>query len=129
MAAALDALCDAVFSAVFVIRSDLLLCKYCQLWLSVVCLVSLQAITQSDSPVDDDFKSLKADIEAGKTQELLQLDQLHREQRAGRVFAGFQEGQIGFAPTFKVGGSCGGATCWSWIWMALIAYVQQTSFG
>lgn len=67
-----------------------------------MCGVALQAATQADSPTPEDFAALCADVAAGRFQELLQLDQLRREQAAGRVFAGFSEGTIGFAPTFKV---------------------------
>jgi hypothetical protein len=32
---------------------------------------------------------------------LLERDQLRAEQKAGRVFAGWEEGRIGFPPTYK----------------------------
>jgi len=39
--------------------------------------------------------------EGGKIPELRQLDQLNIERREGRVFQGFEEGEINFAPTYK----------------------------
>lgn len=39
--------------------------------------------------------------EAGKIEELRGLDQLNIERREGRVFQGFEEGQINFPPTYK----------------------------
>jgi phosphatidylinositol-bisphosphatase len=39
--------------------------------------------------------------EAGKTAELRALDQLNIERREGRVFQGFEEGEINFTPTYK----------------------------
>jgi len=39
--------------------------------------------------------------EAGKVAELRSLDQLNIERREGRVFQGFEEGQINFPPTYK----------------------------
>jgi hypothetical protein len=62
----------------------------------------LQAETHSDSPTPEDFASLCAAISAKQYKQLLQLDQLKLEQAAGRVFTGFSEGEIDFAPTFKV---------------------------
>jgi hypothetical protein len=64
--------------------------------------LSLQAETHSDSPTPEDFASLCAAINARQFPQLLQLDQLKLEQAAGHVFAGFTEGEIDFAPTFKV---------------------------
>jgi hypothetical protein len=62
----------------------------------------LQAETHSDSPTPEDFASLCAAISEKQYGQLLPLDQLKLEQAAGRVFAGFSEGEINFAPTFKV---------------------------
>jgi hypothetical protein len=62
----------------------------------------LQALTQSDSPTPEDFASLSDAITSQRYEELLPLDQLARERNAGRVFCGFREGSIHFAPTFKV---------------------------
>jgi hypothetical protein len=62
----------------------------------------VQAETHADSPTPEDFASLCDAISARQFPQLLQLDQLKAEQAAGRVFAGFQEGDIDFAPTFKV---------------------------
>lgn len=59
-------------------------------------------MTQSDSPTPEDFKSQCELITQQRFDELLPLDQLQRELSAGRVFAGFKEGAITFAPTFKV---------------------------
>ncbi len=61
-----------------------------------------QAHTHSDSPTPEDFSSLCLAVSSGRFSELLELDQLKREQAARRVFAGFEEGHIDFAPTFKV---------------------------
>lgn len=62
----------------------------------------MQAVTQADSPTPEDFTSLCKTIAQQRYAELLPLDQLRRELIEGRVFAGFAEGSIGFAPTFKV---------------------------
>ncbi|KAL6865455.1 hypothetical protein ACP4OV_016606 [Aristida adscensionis] len=40
-------------------------------------------------------------LERSDWQALLERDQLRMEQRAGRVFAGWEEGRIGFPPTYK----------------------------
>ncbi|WIA30252.1 hypothetical protein OEZ86_000342 [Tetradesmus obliquus] len=61
-----------------------------------------QAETHADSPTPEDFASLCAAISSRQWPQLLALDQLRQEQAAGRVFAGFSEGKIDFAPTFKV---------------------------
>jgi hypothetical protein len=61
-----------------------------------------QAETQADSPTPEDFAALSAAVRQRQFVRLLQLDQLAREMAAGRVFSGFSEGAIGFAPTFKV---------------------------
>jgi hypothetical protein len=61
-----------------------------------------QAITQSDSPTPEDFASLCDSITHQQYDQLLPLDQLLRERDACRVFCGFREGAIAFAPTFKV---------------------------
>ncbi|PWZ17438.1 Type I inositol polyphosphate 5-phosphatase 8 [Zea mays] len=49
-------------------------------------------------------KRRHADAGAGGTTRLaalLERDQLRAEQKAGRVFAGWEEGRIGFPPTYK----------------------------
>lgn len=61
-----------------------------------------QAVTHSDSPTPEDFASLCDEITSQRFGKLLPLDQLMRERDAGRVFFGFREGLIDFAPTFKV---------------------------
>jgi len=66
------------------------------------CPFLVQAITQADSPTQEDFKALCGEISAGTLQPLQELDQLKREQAAGRLFVDFVEGPIGFPPTFKV---------------------------
>ncbi|KAG2429809.1 hypothetical protein HXX76_010593 [Chlamydomonas incerta] len=43
----------------------------------------------------------RAAIRSGKLDVLLSVDQLHRERAAGRVFKGWHEGKITFAPTYK----------------------------
>ncbi|KAK3140914.1 hypothetical protein QOZ80_5AG0407710 [Eleusine coracana subsp. coracana] len=40
-------------------------------------------------------------LERSDWQKLLERDQLRMEQRAGRVFGGWEEGRIGFPPTYK----------------------------
>jgi hypothetical protein len=67
-----------------------------------LCPVLLQAETHAETPSREDFDSLCAAISERQYPQLLQLDQLKLEQTAGRVFAGFSEGEIDFAPTFKV---------------------------
>jgi|AntRauMFilla1563_2_1112583.scaffolds.fasta_scaffold107104_1 hypothetical protein len=47
------------------------------------------------------FEEVVAMIEARKYQQLLPLDQLSKERANGRVFRGFREGQVCFAPTYK----------------------------
>jgi hypothetical protein len=61
-----------------------------------------QAVTQADSPTTEDFASLCDSITHQQYDQLLPLDQLLRERDACRVFCGFREGAITFAPTFKV---------------------------
>lgn len=40
-------------------------------------------------------------VERNEWAALLERDQLRAEQKAGRVFAGWEEGRIGFPPTYK----------------------------
>ena len=40
-------------------------------------------------------------IAEGKYKELLQYDQLNKQQAQGLAFVGFQEGEITFPPTYK----------------------------
>ncbi|XP_071487266.1 inositol polyphosphate 5-phosphatase OCRL-like [Diadema antillarum] len=51
----------------------------------------------SDIPVE----SVKMLVEKNSYKELLMQDQLNRQREYQRVFAGFQEGPIGFRPTYK----------------------------
>lgn len=50
----------------------------------------------------DDFLTVSDLIENGQFQELLKFDQLRQFKDCGKAFAGFSEGQMDFAPTFKV---------------------------
>ncbi|KAI4378559.1 hypothetical protein MLD38_016021 [Melastoma candidum] len=47
------------------------------------------------------YRSAKALVEMRNWQVLLENDQLHREQREGRVFVGWNEGNVYFPPTYK----------------------------
>ncbi|XP_048138982.1 type I inositol polyphosphate 5-phosphatase 4 isoform X5 [Rhodamnia argentea] len=47
------------------------------------------------------YRSAKALVEMRNWRALLENDQLHREQRGGRVFVGWNEGNIYFPPTYK----------------------------
>lgn len=47
------------------------------------------------------YRSAKALLEMRNWRALLENDQLHREQRDGRVFVGWNEGNIYFPPTYK----------------------------
>lgn len=53
-----------------------------------------------DTPKD--FEAALALIKAKKYAQLLETDQLRQAQAQGTAFAGFKEGAIAFAPTFKV---------------------------
>jgi len=50
----------------------------------------------------DDFVNVCDMIQNEQYQELLKFDQLRQFHQSGKAFAGFQEGQPDFAPTFKV---------------------------
>jgi hypothetical protein len=45
-------------------------------------------------------------VERNEWAALLERDQLRAEQKAGRVFAGWEEGHIGFPPTYKYVAGC-----------------------
>lgn len=50
----------------------------------------------------DDFSAVCEMIDKREFEELMKYDQLRRFRDAGKAFAGFNEGQADFAPTFKV---------------------------
>jgi hypothetical protein len=59
-----------------------------------------------DLALSDCSSWLHAAVLALRFSELFQMDQLRKEMEARRVFLGFTEGQLTFAPTFKVGSRC-----------------------
>lgn len=61
-----------------------------------------QAVSNDDSPTQADWQQLVQDIKDQQFVLLLEKDQLKKEMAAGRAFPGFHEGDIRFAPTFKL---------------------------
>ncbi|GJN36290.1 hypothetical protein PR202_gb25137 [Eleusine coracana subsp. coracana] len=67
----------------------------------VIWLGDLNYRLTSSSGSGDEAQTTQELLERSDWQKLLERDQLRMEQRAGRVFGGWEEGRIGFPPTYK----------------------------
>ena len=56
--------------------------------------------------VDREFEEAVSMVEAENWKGLLERDQLRLEQAKRRIFVGFQEGDVDFAPTYRVTSPC-----------------------
>eukprot|EP00898_Chlorokybus_atmophyticus_P001207 jgi/Chlat1/2087/Chrsp17S02691 len=63
---------------------------------------SFESKTSAKSPNTEEFNRVLEQINQGSFSGLLAHDELHRDIKLKKVFSGFKEGDITFAPTFKV---------------------------